>query len=278
MAAQSGEPAEADDVAEQAAETDLSWAVDEDIPPGPYPRDSRFVFRRVPEVVTDAATSGIGGRVLDVACGLGGQLTQLKAKPRWQAWGLDTSMALLGHCRKVFADEGGVPLVCATAEALPFRANSFDRIVCQGSIDHFTAPSAFMAEVARILKPDGHAVIGISNYDSLSCRVGKWLHGFKDARGIDVYRGRNYWEIPPNHTFRGTYSVLRRLGEPYLDLIECRGVSLMWMFRRWTQLMEALPAGLAWSLLTIADRIADRVPAIADLNVFVWRPRSEIGG
>lgn len=266
------EAAEAAEVDAPITATDLTWAINEDIPPGPYPRDSTYFFERVRQAVTEAATRGQEGRVLDVACGLGGQLTSLRTQKRWESWGLDTSMALLRYCRKVFAEQGDAPFVCATAEALPFRTHSFDRVVCQGSIDHFERPSAFLAEVARILKPNGRAVIGISNYDSLSCRLGKWTH---DAKGA---RGRNYWEIPPNHTFRGTYNVLRGLGEPHLDLVECHGVSLMWLFRRWTEFIELLPERLAWPLLKIADRIAYRVPAIADLNVSVWRPRSSIGG
>ena len=251
---------------------DLDWAVDEDMPPGPYPRDSRFVFQRLPHVVTEAATTGRPARVLDVACGLGGQLALLK-QAGCEAWGLDTSTALLRHCRSRFAGEGETPLVCAAAEALPFRSDSLDRIVCQGSLDHFARPRSFIREVARVLKPDGLAVIGISNFDSLSCRLGRLLHQTEDTLGLPVYRGRNYWEIPDNHTFRGTYRVLKQLGRPHLELVECRGVSLLWLFRRWTRLLEALPRPLAWSTLTTLDRIADRVPAMADFVVSVWRPR-----
>lgn len=254
------------------ATVDLDWAVDEDMPPGPYPRDSQFVFQRVPQLVTEAATRGRQGRVLDVACGLGGQLALLK-QGGWEAWGLDASLALVRHCRKRFAVEGDASLVCATAEALPFRSDSFDRIVCQGSLDHFARPRSFLREVARVLKPDGRAIIGISNYDSLSCRLGRGLFRLKEVWGLDVYRGRNYWEIPANHTFRGTYRALCCLGQPYLELVECRGVSLLWLFHRWTRLMEALPRPLAWSTMTVVDRIAYRLPAIADLLVSVWRPR-----
>ncbi len=117
-------------------DVDLGWAVDEDMPPGPYPRDSQFVFRRVPELVTEVATRGVPGRVLDVACGLGGQLALLRERG-WESWGLDASLPLTQHCRQRF--DGKAPLVCATAEALPFRDDSFDRIVCQGSLDHFPA-------------------------------------------------------------------------------------------------------------------------------------------
>ncbi len=254
----------------EAPAVDLDWAVDEDLPPGPYPRDSEFVFRRVPQLVTDVATRGTPGRVLDVACGLGGQLALLRERG-WDAWGLDASMALARHIQRRF--ERDAPVVVAVAEALPFRSGSFDRIVCQGSLDHFPQPRAFMREVARVLKPNGHAIIGISNFDSLSCRLGQGLYGMKARWSLPVYLGRNFWQIPANHTFRGTYRVLKGLGGPELELVECRGVSLLWLFHRWTRLVQALPEPLANAALTSLDRIAYRAPAIADLLVSVWRPR-----
>ncbi len=256
------------------ATIDLDWAVDEDFPPGPYPPDSEFVFQRVPELVTEVATGGGPHRVLDVACGFGGQLALL-SEHSVEAWGLDASMPLLKYCRLRFADDGGAPLVCAAAEALPFRSGSFDRIVCQGSLDHFAQPRSFMREAARVLKPDGRAIIGMSNYNSLSCRLGATIHRLQEACRMDVYRGRNYWEIPPNHTFRGTYSLMRRLGQPHLELVGCRGISLLWLFRSWTLLTKVLPQPLAWSALRALDRIAYRVPAAADLVISVWKPRSE---
>ncbi len=255
-----------------APAVDLGWVVDDDMPPGPYPRDSQFIFQRVPQRITEAATEDGPGRVLDVACGFGGQLALLRRDGR-EGWGLDASMPLLRHCRTRFAIDGGAPMVCAAAEALPFRSGSFDRIVCQGSLDHFARPRTFMREVARVLKPDGLAIIGISNYDSLSCRLGQAIFRLRERWGLAVYRGRNYWQIPPNHTFRCTYSAMRRLGQPYLELVACHGISLLWLFRRWTRLVDALPRPLAWSTMTVLDQIAYRMPAIADLVVSVWRPR-----
>ena len=129
-----------------------------------------------------------------------------------------------------------------------------------------------MRELARVLKPDGRAIIGISNFDSLSCLLGRGLYGLSERFGRPLYQGRNYWDIPANHTFRGTYDVLRNLGQPHLKLVECRGISLFWLFRRWTQLLEAMPGPLAWSALAVLDRVAYRLPRLADLLVSVWQP------
>lgn len=252
-------------------DVDLGWTVDEDIPPGPYPRDSQLVFERVPALVTREATKGAPGRVLDVACGLGGQLALLRDEG-WEGWGLDASTPLATYCRERFANDGGAPVVIAAAEALPFRDHTFDRIVCQGSLDHFPEPKAFMQDLARVLKPDGRAIIGISNFDSLSSRLGRGLYQLSERFGRPVYRGRNYWEIPDNHTFKGTYAVLKDLGPPGLEMEDCYGISMMWLFHRWTKLIEALPESAAMPILNALDRIAYRAPALADILVSVWRP------
>jgi hypothetical protein len=132
-----------------------------------------------------------------------------------------------------------------------------------------------LREIARVLSPDGRAIIGISNYDSLSCRLGRALFRLREACSLPVYRGRNFWEIPPNHTFRGTKGALQLLGRPHLVPVACHGISLLWLFHRWTQLMEALPGPLAWSTMAVLDRVAYRVPALADIIVSVWQPRRE---
>lgn len=252
---------------------DLDWEIEEDIPPAAFHhRDSRFVFRRVPELTARLLGEGDGSDALDVASGFGDQIALLRGRG-WRACGLDASAALARYCRTRFAADADVRVVCALAEAFPFRDASFGRVLCQGSFDHFAEPRAFLREAARILRPDGLAVIVVSNYDSLSCRVGRALYGVRRRLGLPVLSGRPYWEIPPNHTFRCTYRTLRRMAEPYFELVECRGASLFWLFGGWYRLLDALPEDVATALLRAADRVAYRVPALADFIVSVWRPK-----
>ncbi len=255
---------------------DLDYTIDDDIPPSPK-RDSQFIFARAPQLVTEKATDGQRGRVLDVGCAFGEQMALLRAR-RWESWGLDASFALAHYCRTRFAGEEPSPVVAGTAEQLPFRDRSLDSIVCQGSLDHFAHPDAFLREAARVLKPQGRLVIALANYDSLSCRLARATFGLRRMLRRPVLSGRHYWEIPRNHTFRGTPAVLQRLAEPYFEPVECRGVSLLWLFPRWTQLMELLPQRAAWWAMSILDAIAYRAPAIADMSVSVWRPANRTNG
>jgi SAM-dependent methyltransferase len=260
-------------VATPLSRADLCWEIEEDIPPATHHhRDSRFVFQRVPELTAELLGEGAGARALDVASGFGEQMALLRRRG-WQAWGLDASADLARHCGRRFSADGGAQVVCALAEAFPFRDDSFSRVLCQGSFDHFAQPEAFLREAARVLRPDGLAVIVVSNYDSLSCRIGRALYRLRRSAGLPVLPGRPYWEIPPNHTFRCTLRVLRRMAGPHFELVACRGASLFWLFGGWYRLLHALPERVAVALLRAADRIAYRVPSLADYIVSVWRPR-----
>ncbi|MGB6838392.1 MAG: class I SAM-dependent methyltransferase [Dehalococcoidia bacterium] len=255
---------------------DLHYDLEDDIPPPPYRRDTRFVFARLARAVLNEVVAGGPGRVLDVGCGYGIQLRRLYARG-CEPWGLDASAALLRYCRRQAAEHGAsLVLVHGVAERLPFRTASFDRVICQGSLDHFAQPRAFMSEVARILKPEGRAIIALANFDSLSCIVARCLYRAKEALNLPLRRDhRPFWQVPDNHTFKGNLRVLEGLGRPWLELERCYGISLLWLLTRWSLFVEGLPEDTARGLLRTADRIAYRLPKAADMIVSVWRPRAK---
>jgi SAM-dependent methyltransferase len=168
-----------------------------------------------------------------------------------------------------------VVLVRGIAERLPFADDSFDCVICQGSLDHFAQPDQFMAEVARILKPGGRLVIALANFDSLSCRLGRLVHRFRRRFRMAEMPARHYWQPPQNHTFKGNAAVLRRLATPWLRLEPMHGVSLLWLVRRWSLFVDSLPEPVAWALLRTADRLAYHVPSLSDTLIAVGRPRKE---
>ena len=112
-----------------------------------------------------------GSRVLDVGCGAG--QTLLAAAGGSRAVGIDVDPAALALGGALLRDErrgpvrgearsgagagrraGGIDLVCAAGEALPFRAGSFDQVVCRVALPYMHAPSA-LAEARRALAPGG---------------------------------------------------------------------------------------------------------------------------
>jgi SAM-dependent methyltransferase len=183
-------------------------------------------------------------------------------------------MLLLG--RWLFPATDSV-LVRGIAESLPFRDAAFDRIVCQGSLDHFVAPDDFMRETARLLRPGGRVVIALANYDSLSCRLGRAAYRFGRRARLPVAQHRQYWEIPPDHFHRGDLRFVRQLGGSHLQLERCYGLSMMWLCYSWGKFVDWLPDRVADRLLHRLQGLAHARPSLADMIVSVWRPRGDGG-
>jgi ubiquinone/menaquinone biosynthesis C-methylase UbiE len=95
-----------------------------------------------------------GLRLLDLACGSGSFLVDLKAAfPRAAVFGLDLSRAYLDEA----SARSGAAMVQAAAERLPFADASLDGIACV-YLFHELPPrvrSLVAAEIARVLKPGG---------------------------------------------------------------------------------------------------------------------------
>jgi SAM-dependent methyltransferase len=259
---------------------DQAYEIDSDIPPRElweHDRDSVFYFDTVVRCVIETALNGARGRVLDVGSGDGHQLLALLRAGRdgVDLYGLDLSRPMVEKSVRAFVSEPKPPrIVQGSAERLPFADGTFDRIVCQGSLDHFGDASGFMAECARVLAPGGRLIIALQNFDSASCRISRWLYrlrGFlRVSRADPTGAARPYWQIPDNHTFKGNAAVLRRLGRRHLRLDRMYGVSMFWLLPMWRRALRIAPAPVANAMLRAGDAVARRVPSAADMLISVW--------
>lgn len=100
-------------------------------------------------------------RVVDVGCGTGGGMDSLADIAT--VAGVDLSDDALQFCRL----RGHSFLNRCRAEAIAFADDSFDVAVCCDVIEHLEDDQAGLAEVLRILRPGGIAVITVPAY--------KWL-------------------------------------------------------------------------------------------------------
>ena len=126
-----------------------------------------------------------GGDLLDVACGFGRHAVPL-AQAGYHVVGVDRSQTLLAEARRR-AGEGRWPeLVQADYRELPFADASFD-----AAINLFTSLGYFgdeedtraLAEIARVLRPDGRLVIDIMHRDLM-------VRGFSDQDWHALGAGR----------------------------------------------------------------------------------------
>lgn len=100
-----------------------------------------------------------------------------------RAHGIDISAPTVAQARAAFASaDGATPLhgVVGDVRDIPFADNCFDLIYSMGTIEHFDETERAVAEMARVLKPGGRAIIGVPNRHDpflrpLMATVMQWL-------------------------------------------------------------------------------------------------------
>jgi ubiquinone/menaquinone biosynthesis C-methylase UbiE len=98
-------------------------------------------------------TAGVaaGPATLEVGCGTG---HWLQSVGEWgvSTVGIDPSAKMLAVAR---TPAPGSRLVRAVAEAMPFQAESFERLFCVNALHHFADKAAFSREANRVLRRGG---------------------------------------------------------------------------------------------------------------------------
>jgi SAM-dependent methyltransferase len=110
-------------------------------------------------IVLDAARLEQGQSVLDVACGTGVIATGAESRvgPTGSVTGLDNNPGMLAVAST--RSGTGVSWREGDAQALPFPAGSFDRVICQLGLQYFPDRPAAVREMRRVLRPGGRVVV-----------------------------------------------------------------------------------------------------------------------
>lgn len=101
-------------------------------------------------------------KVLDIGCG-GGILSESMALLGADVLGIDLSAAVLEEAR-THAKSQGVNVeyrLCDSAAIL--GSECFDLITCTDMLEHITQPQKVIADISRLLKHDGYAVLSTLN-------------------------------------------------------------------------------------------------------------------
>jgi SAM-dependent methyltransferase len=260
-------------------DVDLSWQpepLQEDWPDG---RDTEFIMWRMEEAFLDEAMRGAGGLLLDVACGHARHALDMQAHG-WRFIGIEPSPEMVRRAVEWTTAAGDpIQMMRGIGETLPFRDNVFDRVLCMSSLDHFANPGAGMVEMARILKPGGHLVIGLVNYAGIGCNLSRAMYRAGRRVGTIPKGKRMFWDDPTEgeHTFEGRTKTLKKWAQEALVLEHEYGVSLMWAVPGWKYVFrpfpgDARPMVLARSaILRTTDRIGRTFPTASDFVVTTWR-------
>lgn len=115
--------------------------------------------RLIKRLLVEMAGLRAGHRVLDLAGGTG-DLARMLVPPVGGEGAVvlaDSNASMLSAGRDRLLDSGvsGVRFCLAAAEALPFSANEFDRVIVAFGLRNFTDKQAALGEIKRILKPGG---------------------------------------------------------------------------------------------------------------------------
>lgn len=122
-----------------------------------------FGVQRIHEEMITLARLRDGLRVLDVGCGVGNLLrTTGRQWPRVELSGMDPDPKALARARRKTRRAGlDVRLDRGFAQEMPYPDDSFDRVFSSLMLHHLdsTAKDALLAEVRRVLRPDGVLVL-----------------------------------------------------------------------------------------------------------------------
>jgi SAM-dependent methyltransferase len=164
------------------------------------------------------------GSVLDDGCGRGLMLAELAARG-WRAVGVEASVAASRHAREVL----GLDVRVGELAALRFPGASFDVVTLFHVLEHLVDPDSTLAEVRRLLAPNGRLLLEVPNLGSLQAGLGGggWFH-------LDAPRHLHHFDRP---------SLLAALGRAGLTPV-----------RVTTHSFEMGYFGLAQSLLNRATR------------------------
>lgn len=113
------------------------------------------------------------GTVLDVGCATGFFL-EVAAEAGWEPYGVELSSFAASVARECFGER----VVNGTLEEAGYPDAFFDAVTLFDLIEHVRDPRGFLAEVRRVLRPEGRLLLVTPDLSSLSARLmgRRWSH------------------------------------------------------------------------------------------------------
>ena len=198
--------------------------------------------------VLDLAEPRAGSRLLDVACGSGGFLRRALDRGV-DVVGIDVSPAAIELAAKRLP---GADLQVGNAEELPFQDSSFDLVTCLGSLEHFPSPERGAGEIARVVRPDGRAIVFVPNLFFLGHVWFGLRHGTQPSEGgqdfSETFRTSEGWRA----LLEGSGLVVDRW-EPWNTIHASEKVSRRTM-RLWNAVSRFVPRHGAYAFAYVCHK------------------------
>ncbi|WP_354320380.1 glycosyltransferase [Pseudacidovorax sp. 1753] len=154
-----------------------------------------------------AAQYAAGRAVLDIACGEGYGSALLAAHAR-SVTGVDVSEDAVAHAHVAYADIPNLKFRQGSADAIPFESSHFDMVVSFETIEHLSTQREMIAEIRRVLKPDGVLIISSPNKKTYS----------DDRNYVNEYHVKELYFDEFDALLRTQFSSVSYMGQRFLTL------------------------------------------------------------
>jgi ubiquinone/menaquinone biosynthesis C-methylase UbiE len=101
------------------------------------------------------------GRVADLGCGPGIMVPAILERGG-SFVGIDVSPEMIREANAKYQAEPNVSFAVGDIENLDLPDEAFDQVICMGVIEYLEHPQKALAEIGRILRPGGTAVVSVS--------------------------------------------------------------------------------------------------------------------
>ncbi len=124
-----------------------------------------------------------GSDVLEIAPGPGYFCIELARLGDYKITGLDISKTFVEMAQKNAAEAGlQIEFRQGDAAQMPFKDGSFDFMFCQAAFKNFSYPISAIAEMYRVLRPEGKAVIVDLRRDASHDEIERYVKSLKLRR------------------------------------------------------------------------------------------------
>lgn len=182
--------------------------------------ETDFAIGRFDRELGFLEAAGCTGSLLDVGCATGSFIEAAKNNGYESPTGIDISTPSI-----LFAKNRGLNAVKGNFAEGVFSENTFDVITMLATLEHVPFPGEFVAEAARVLKPNGKLIVTVPNTQSMTDRILGKKGRYYSIHHLNYFSSSNLSELFQSNGFK-IHHVETRGINPYKIWEDIRGIPL----------------------------------------------------